>query len=140
MMMAGYFTQQPLTPRQHILPGCLEIAGVPRVGYITGVVGVVHQEVQFAGRVAAADAVHIPQVRTVHTDQEIVFFVVGIGKLPRRVAVAGDPMLRQLAPRRRIDLVADLLPAGGRRPISQYSSICGNCAAISVSSAANMAV
>ena len=42
MMMAGYFTQQPLTPRQHILPGCLEIAGVPRVGNIARAVGVVH--------------------------------------------------------------------------------------------------
>ena len=79
MMMAGYFTQQPLTPRQHILPGCLEIAGVPRVGNIAGLLGVVHQEVQLAREIATADAVHIPQVRTVHTDQEIVFFVVGIG-------------------------------------------------------------
>ena len=70
---------------------------------------------QLAGKVAAADAVHIPQIRAVHTDQEIVFFVVGIGELPRRVAVAGDPMLRQLAPRRRIDRIANLLPAGGRR-------------------------
>ena len=115
MMMAGYFTQQPLAPRQHILPGCLEIAGIPRVGNIVGVVGVVHQEVQLAGKVAAADAVHIPQIRAVHANQEIVFFVVGIGELPSRVAVAGDPMLRQLAPCRRIDWVADLLPAGGRR-------------------------
>ena len=87
--MAGYFTQQPLTSRQHILPRRLEIAGIPRVGNIAGAVGVVHQEVQLAGKVAAADAVHIPQVRTVHTDQEIVFFVVGIGELPRRVTIAG---------------------------------------------------
>ena len=110
--MAGYFTQQPLTPRQHILPGCLEVAGVPRVGNIAGVVGVVHQEVQFAVRVAAADAVHIPQVRAVHADQQVVLVVILIGELPRRVAVAGDPMLRQLAPRRGIDRIADLLPAG----------------------------
>ena len=138
MMMAGYFTQQPLTPRQHILPGCLEIAGVPRVGYIAGVVGVVHQEAQLAGKVAAADAVHIPQVGSVHPYQEIAFLVIGIGELPRCVTVAGDPMLRQLAPRRRIDWVADLLPSGVRRPISQYNSICGSCAAISVSSVVNM--
>ena len=113
--MAGYFTQQPLTPRQHILPGGLEIAGVPRVGHIAGVVGVIHQEVQLAGKVAAADAVNIPQVCAVHADQQIVLVVVLIGKLPRCVAVAGYPMLRQLAPRRRIDRIADLLPAGGRR-------------------------
>ena len=120
--MAGYFTQQPLTPRQHILPGCLEIAGVPRVGNIAGLLGVVHQEVQLAREIATADAVHIPQVRTVHTDQEIVFFVVGIGKLPRCVAVAGDPVLRQLAPRRRINRIANLLPAGRRRRCAAYSA------------------
>ena len=113
--MAGYFTQQPLTPRQLILPSRFEVFGVPRVGNIAGVVCVVHQEAQLAGKVAAADTVHIPQVRAVHADQEIVFFVVGTGELPRRMAVAGDPMLCQLAPRREIDRVADLLPAGGRR-------------------------
>ena len=107
--------QQPLASRQHILPSCLEIARVPRVGNIVGVVGVVHQEVQLSGKVAAADAVHIPQIGSVHANQQIVLLIVPVGKLPRRVAVAGDPMLRQLAPRRRIDRVADLLPAGGRR-------------------------
>ena len=108
------FFQQPLTPRQHIPPSRLEVLGVPRVGNIAGVVCVVHQEVQFAGKVAAADAVHIPQVRAVHADQQVVLVVVLIGELPRHMAVAGDPMLRQLAPRRRINRVADLLSAGGR--------------------------
>ena len=104
-----------MTSFQHIPPRGLEIVRVPWVGNIAGAVGVVHQEVQLAGKVAAADAVHIPQVRAVHADQQVVLLVVLIGELPRRVAVAGDPMLRQLAPRRRIDRVADLLPAGGRR-------------------------
>ena len=104
-----------MAPRQHIPPRCLEISRVPRVGNIAGAVGVVHQEVQLAGEIAAADTVHIPEIGSVHADQEIVFFVVGIGELPRRMAVTGDPMLRQLAPRRRIDRIADLLPAGGRR-------------------------
>ena len=48
-------------------------------------------------------------------DQQVVLVVILIGELPRRVAIAGDPVLRQLAPYRRIDRVADLLPAGGRR-------------------------
>ena len=87
--MAGYFTQQPLTPRQHILPGCLEIAGVPRVGYIAGVVCVVHQEAQLSGRVAAADAVHVAEVCAVHADQQVVFLVIGIGELPCRMTIAG---------------------------------------------------
>ena len=75
----------------------------------------VHQEGHLAGKVAAADAVHIPQVRAVHADQQVVLVVVLVCELARRVAVAGDPMLRQLAPCRRIDRVADLLPAGSRR-------------------------
>ena len=107
--------QQSLTPLQYILPRCLEIARVPRVGNIAGAVGVVHQEVQFAVWVAAVDALHIPQVRAVHADQQVVLVIVLVGELPRRVTVAGDPVLRQLAPRRGIDRIADLLPAGGRR-------------------------
>ena len=78
-------------------------------------VGMVHQEIQLSSKIVAADTIHIQEVGSVHTYQEIVFFVVGIGELPRRVAVAGDPMLRQLAPRRGIDRIANLLPAGGRR-------------------------
>ena len=85
-----------------------------RIGYIAGLLGVVHQEMQFAGEVAAADAVHIPQVCAVHADQQVVLVVVLVGELPCRVAVAGDPMLRQLAPRRGIDRIAYLLPAGRR--------------------------
>ena len=75
----------------------------------------VHQEGHLADIVAAADAVHIPQVRAVHADQQVVLVVILIGELPRRVAVAGDPVRCQLAPRRRINRVADLLPAGSRR-------------------------
>ena len=104
--------QQPLASCQHILPGRLEIVGVPWVGYIAGLLGVVHQEMQLAGKIAAADAVHIPKVRPVHANQQIVLLVIGIGELPRRVTVAGDPMFRQLATRWRIDRIADLLPAG----------------------------
>lgn len=81
--------QQSLTPLQYILPRCLEIARVPRVGNIAGAVGVVHQEVQFAVWVAAADALHIPQVRAVHADQQVVFLVIGIGELPCRMTIAG---------------------------------------------------
>ena len=39
--MVSYFMQQSLTPHQHILPSSFEIARVPRVGNIAGVVGVV---------------------------------------------------------------------------------------------------
>ena len=101
-----------MAARQHILPRCLEIVGVPRNGYIAGLLGVVHQEMQFSGKIAAADTVHIPEVGSVHAYQQVVLLVIGIGELPRRVTVAGYPMFRQLAPCPTIDWVADLLSAG----------------------------
>ena len=113
--------QQSLTPRQHILPCSLEIVGVPRVGYIAGLLGVVHQEVQLAREIAAADAVHIPQVCAVHANQEIVFVVILIGELPCYVTVAGDPMFCQLATRWRINWVADLTP--GWLPLIRYGTV-----------------
>ena len=104
-----------MTSFQHIPPSRFEVLGVPWVCHIAGAGGMVHQEGHLASKVAAADAMHIPQVGAVHANQQIVLVVVLIRELPRRVAVAGDSVLRQLAPCRRIDRVADLLPAGGRR-------------------------
>ena len=67
MKMVSYFMQQPFASRQHILPSRVEIVGVPRVGYIAGLLGVVHQEMQLFGKIAAADAVHITKVGLIHT-------------------------------------------------------------------------
>lgn len=99
---------------QHILPGRLEVLGVPWVCHIAGMGGVIHQEGHLADIVAAADTVHIPEVGLVHADQEIVFVVIPICQLPCGMAFAGDPVLSQLALCRRIDWVADLLPTGSR--------------------------
>ena len=74
-------------------------------GNIAGADGVVHQEAELAGKIAAADTVHIPEVGSVHANQQVVFLVIGIGKLPRYVTVAGDPMFCQLATRWRINWV-----------------------------------
>ena len=111
-LSCSQFIQQPLTPRRHIPPSRLEVLGIPRVGNIAGLLGVVHQEAELAVRVAAADALHIPQIRTVHADQQIAFVVVPLRELPCRMTIAGYLMLRQLALCRRIDRVANLLPAG----------------------------
>ena len=107
--------QQPLAPSQHVPPGRLEIFRVPWIGDIAGMIGIIHQEMDFVGKVAAADPVHIPQIGFVHPDQLVVFLVVAVDELPGCVAAAGDPMLGQLAACRRIDWVPDLLPAGSRR-------------------------
>ena len=105
--------QQPLASRQHILPGGLKVAGVPGIFDIAGMVCIVHQQMQLPGEVAAADVVHIPQVGPIHPNQQIVLIVIGVGELPRRFASAVDAVFGQLAPRRGIDRVADLLRAGG---------------------------
>lgn len=107
--------QQPLAPRQHVPPGCLEIFRVPWIGDIAGIIGKIHQEMDFVGKVAAADPVHIPQIGFVHPDQQVVFLVVAVDELPGCVAAAGDPMLGQLAACRRIDWVPNFLSAGSCR-------------------------
>ena len=62
----------------HIPPGRIEIAGVPRIGYLAGTVGKVHQQMHLVGKIAAADAVHTPQVGMIHANQKVVFLVVAV--------------------------------------------------------------
>ena len=65
-----------------------------------------------AGRIAAADALHISQVGMIHANQEVVFLVVAFQQLVGSLAGAVDAMLGQLAASRRIHRIADLLGAG----------------------------
>ena len=104
--------QQPLAPRQHVPPGCLEIFRVPWIGDIAGMIGIIHQEMYFVGKIAAANPVHIPQIGFVHPNQQKVFFVIAVGELPCGVTAARDPILGQLTSCRQIDRIANLLPAG----------------------------
>ena len=69
-LIVGQFFEKSLTARQHILPRCLEIACVPRVGNIAGAVGVVHQEVQLA---ATNSAIGLRQMLPRHTKS--IFFI-----------------------------------------------------------------
>ena len=66
-------------------------------------------------RVAAHKARHIAQVVVIHGDQILVGFVIPPGHLPGGFSRAGDAVLGQLPPGGRIDRVADLLGACGRR-------------------------
>ena len=83
--------------------------------------GVVQQQMYLAIRVATADALHIPEVGFVHADEQVEFFVIALGELPRRVAAAGNPVFGQLAPCRRINGVAEFLAAGGGRLYMELS-------------------
>ena len=65
--------------------------------------------------VSAADPAHIAKIRLVHADQQVVCAIVGPGQLPGRLASAGNSVLSQLPPGRRIDWVPDFLSAGSRR-------------------------
>ena len=108
------FLQQSLAPSQHILPGGLEVASIPRVRHIARAVCMIHQEGHLVGEIAAADVVHTSQIGLIHTDEQVVLLVILIGELPGRMTLAGDSMLRQLLPSRGINRAANLLSAGSR--------------------------
>ena len=86
-----------MAPSQYTLPSGFEIICISWGGNIAGGVGIVPQKVHFAAEVAAAGAVHIPQLGPVHPDQEV---AIGAGEFPRSFSGAVDAMLRQLVPRR----------------------------------------
>ena len=111
--LRGDCLQKTAAAFRNVPPGGRKITRVPRVGHVAGAGGVVEQTVDFARRVAAADAGHIADVGAVHPDEQIVFVVVRPRHLPRRVRPAGHAVRCQFPPRGRIDRVADLLGAGG---------------------------
>ena len=114
MLLCLYAPQQRAAAHVHVAPGCLEITGVPRVGDASGTAREVQQEVDFSLRVAAADAPDVPQILLIHADQEVERVVVPLRELACGVALTGDPVLGQLAPRGRIDGIADLITARRR--------------------------
>lgn len=111
-LLMDNFLKKSLASFLHIPPGRIEIAGVPRIGYLAGTIGKIHQKMHLAGRIAAADALHISQVGMIHANQEVVFFVVAFQQLAGSLAGAVDAMLGQLAASRRIHRIANLLGAG----------------------------
>ena len=74
-------------------------------------------------RVSPGDAGHVPHVGAVGRQKQVVLVIVGLGHLNGPVAGEGDPLRLQLPHSRRIDGVADLLPAGGGRVNIE---LCGN--------------
>ena len=70
---------------------------------------------QLSVRIAAANALHGAQIGPVHANQQIKPVIICARHLPRRMLPARDSLLKQLAPRRRIHRIADLLTADSRR-------------------------
>ena len=103
-MACFYRLQQSSAPGQHVLPGSFEVTRIPRVGYVARPAGKLHQQVHLAIEIATTDAVHIPQVGPIHSNQEIVLTVVFVLQLAGCFAGTIDSMLGQFAPGRRVNL------------------------------------
>ena len=104
--------QKSFAAFQNILPGFLEISGIPRIRNLTGPVCIVHQQVDLPFRISAADAVHVPEIHTVHADQQIILIIIILRQTASRLSCAADSVLRQFAAGRRIDRIAQFLAAG----------------------------
>ena len=59
ILLSAQFFQQCHTALQHVLPCSLEVPGIPRVGYVAGTAGMVHQQRHFMLRVAAHKPRHM---------------------------------------------------------------------------------
>lgn len=95
--LVQHLLQHPSAPGQDIELGPVKIAGVPWIADLTlRLARILHQHVEFPIKVPAADAAHVSQVGLVHPDQQIIPVVVFVLKLPGRLPIAPDPMLRQL--------------------------------------------
>lgn len=81
----------------NIAPCLIEITGVPRVGHIAGVVGILHKQMHFLPIIASTNALHVEQVRLIHSDQQVVPVVVCIGELSCSFAGTIYSMLVQLS-------------------------------------------
>ena len=93
--------------------GCLEIARVPWVGNVTATVCEVKELQYLAIGVGAEDAVHIADICAIHTDEQIVFGIVGTGELSCFTSVKGNLVFRQDSFCTTVNVIADLLGGGG---------------------------
>ena len=93
-----------------VVPGGVEVAGVPGVGDLLPLAAaVVEQERQLPLRVAAAQSAYVAEVRAVHADYEVVLVILRASHAVRRVPGAAYAVLGQLPARRRIDRAANLV-------------------------------
>ena len=98
---------------QNIRISLFKIPGVPGVGHGLLPPGEGEEQAQLSRRVAAADALHGPEVAPVHTEEKIEAGIVLLRHLPGPVPGAGDAVPGEDGPGRGIDGVAELLPGDG---------------------------
>ena len=112
-MLCAQMVQKTPAALLHIAPGGIEVPGVPGIGNLPGAAGKVHQQMQSAGGVAAADPLHIPQVGMIHADEQIIGLIVALLQLAGGFSGAVDAMPVQQPADGGIDRVSQLLSAGG---------------------------
>ena len=101
-----------------VLPGLVEVTGVPGVGYVAmmmgrvGRAGMVEQEADFALGVGGEDAAESTAVFFVHEDEKIVIIVVLRGDLAGSMTGIADAVGFESAEGHGVDGVANLLAAG----------------------------
>ena len=100
--------------------GCLEIARVPGVGNVAATVGEVKELQDLAVGIKAKDAVHITYICAIHTDEQVVFAIVGTGELSCFTAVKGDIVFRQDGFSASVNVIPDLLGRGGGGFCAKY--------------------
>ena len=105
--------EQRLAAGQHVVVGRVKIARIPRVGDAVRMLGEIEQQRYLVVGVGLDDAHNVAVVHAVHADDMIVFGVVRFCHLHGCFAAARHAVLPQLAPRRRIDRIAELLAARG---------------------------
>ena len=114
-MGLGELGKQGAAATTDVAPGDFEVARIPGVGDRAGGGGVVEEEGDFSLGVAVEEAKKVFPVLLIHADDEVEGGVVFLCDLPGGMGRAGDSVGRERLPGGRIEGVAELLAAGGRR-------------------------
>ena len=109
---AQQMLQQRPASLAHIGICCVKISGIPGVGNITGVSGVIQQTVHSAFRVAAKNAPHVGQVVRIHAQQQVPGPVIVRAQTYRALIRAGNAHSPQLFPCALVHRVAQLFTTG----------------------------
>ena len=101
--------QQALTPFHDIIVGGIEIVCIPGIGYVTGIVGIVQEEMDFMIWIIRDNPFQISDVVLLHAKKEIVFIIIRCCHLPRMPAGIWNMLLIQLTLCRWIHIIAQFL-------------------------------
>ena len=102
--------QKALTSLHNILVSQGKISGVPWIGNIPGVIGVVQETADFTFRVASGNFCHVPDVGGIRSQKVVILSIIFSGHLYRMFSPAGDAVLCQFLPGRRINRTTCAVP------------------------------